>query len=514
MRRIVTSLAGLWLVVGGATATAADSPITPKTVEQVLPLVKQYCGACHAVPRPDVQIKSNWPALVRIMVEITQTRTGRAQLSEQQMHDIIAFYYGSAPEQLPMLPATPDLADRRAFTARNIGALSKLPFVTNVNAGRVTHHEGPELLVCDGEARQVLLLQHRRGTWKEKRVADVEVPAHTQLVDMDADGDNDILVADLGQLPPLDAPVGKVLLLRQVAPGKFSKELLLEGLGRVSDARAVDLDGDGDLDIAVAVFGGGDKGELFWLENHGEPGAPAYRKHGLLNLSGAVSVVPADLNGDARMDLVTLIAQEHEMIVAFMNLGGGKFEQGTIARAPHPMYGSTSLGAVDLDHDGDVDLLFTNGDAFDAQTDPKPYHGVQWLENKGALKFEYHDVGRFYGAATAAAGDLDADGDVDIVAGSWVSYWTEPGRHAVVWFENDGKQVFTPHGLVNRPVGIASLQLADLNGDGALDIVAGAIRMDLLLTGMGSSYRASRLFPPGDGSPHPRIVVLEQTRRR
>jgi hypothetical protein len=499
------------LIAGSA---AGQTPVTPKSVEQVLPLVNRYCGACHAVPRPDVQVKANWPTLVRIMVEITQKRTGRAQLTEEQMHDIIAFYYGSAPEQLPKLPVTPDLPASRAFTASTIGARSRLPFVTHVNAGRVTGGD-VELLVCDGEARTVLLLQRHRGAWKETRLADVDVPAHTQLVDMDADGDHDVLVADLGQLPPLDAPVGKVWWLRQIAPGKFAKELVLEGLGRVSDARAVDLDGDEDLDIVVAVFGGGDQGEIFWLENDAAPGQPAhYQRHPLLNLSGAVSIVPADLNGDGRMDLVTLIAQEHEMIVAFTNLGGGKFEQGTIARAPHPMYGSTSLATVDLDRDGDVDLLFTNGDAFDAQTDPKPYHGVQWLENKGGLKFEYRDVGRFYGAATAAAGDLDADGDLDIVAGSWVSYWNEPGRHAVVWFENDGKQIFTPHGLIDRPAGVASLQLADLDGDGALDIVAGAIRMDLLLTGMGSSYRASRLFPPADGSSHSRIVVLEKARRR
>ena len=202
------------------------------------------------------------------------------------------------------------------------------------------------------------------------------------------------------------------------------------------------------------------------------------------------------------------------MVLAFVNRGGGEFGSGTIARAPHPMYGSTSLTTADIDRDGDVDILFTNGDAFDAQTDPKPYHGVQWLENQGDFKFQYHAVGRFYGASTAAAGDLDGDGDIDIVAGSWVSDWNDTGRHAVVWYENDGKQNFRAQGVTSRPAGVSSLKLMDVNGDGALDIVAGAIRMDLLLAKIGSSYRASRLFPAAEpGARLPRVIVLENPRR-
>lgn len=495
----------------GQHTTGQDATATSRTAEQILPLVQSYCGACHAVPRPDVLPRRAWPATVRVMVEIMQARTGRAHLTETQMNDLIAFYYGNAPEELPPLPYDATWPAERGFVARAIGAGSPLPFVTHLDAVRLTGAKGVELLACDGETRRLLLLGQRRGQWRETALAEADVPVHTQVIDFDGDRDADVLLADLGQFPPLDAPVGKVWLLRQVAPGRFERELLQERLGRVSDARAVDLDGDGDLDIAVAVFGGGDKGEVFWLEQGGDATAPGgWRKHALFDLSGAITVAPADLDGDGRMDLLSLVAQEHEMILAFLNQGDGRFERATLARGPHPMYGSTSLTPVDLDRDGDVDVLFTNGDAFDAQTDPKPYHGVQWLENRGGLRFEYHAIGRFYGAATAAAGDLDGDGDLDVVAGSWVNHWTDAARHAVVWYENDGRQNFTAHGLATRPAGVASLQLADVTGDGAPDIVVGAIRMDLLLTRMGASYRASRWFPPAQpGEKLPRVVVLE-----
>jgi hypothetical protein len=514
--RLLQAFAILAAFMPSALVNSQSAPPSERTPDQVMPLVNSYCGACHAVPRPDVLAKRHWPAVIRNMVGIMQRRSGRAHITEQGMQDIIALYYGSAPEELPALPILEEKDSDRKFVRRDLGALSALPTITHVNVANLTRAKTPDLLVCDAEARKLLLMRSVRGTWREQLVGDMEVPVHTQVVDIDGDGDSDILAADLGQFPPLDAPVGKVWIFRQGPAGKFTRELVIDQLGRVSDARALDLDGDGDLDIAVAVFGGGDVGEVFWLENQGRGfTAKTLRKHALMQLSGAITVSPADLDGDGKVDLTVLVAQEHERVVAFVNRGAGEFELQVITRGPHPMYGSTSLTTVDLDRDGDVDVLFTNGDAFDAQTDPKPYHGVQWLENKGGLQFEFHDIGRFYGAATAQAGDIDGDGDLDVVAGSWVNYWTEPGRHALVWYENDGKQVFTAHGIATRPAGIASLQLVDVDGDGALDIVAGAIRMDLMLAKAGSEYRAGRLFPPADGSPTlPRVILFENHRRR
>jgi hypothetical protein len=492
-----------------AQSAIAQSEPAGKTAQQVLPLVNQYCGACHAAPRPDVLPKRSWPAVIKTMAQIAQDRWGRAGLSAQQLKDITAFYYGSSPQELPTLPFFEGTSN--AFSSTSVGASSRLPYITNINAAKLTPGADVELLVSDGDAKKVFLLTRQGRQWKEEAIAEIEIPVHTQVVDFDSDGDLDVLVADLGQFPPLASLTGKLFLLRQVARGEFTKELIQENLGRVSDARALDLDADGDLDLAVAVFGGGDVGEVFWLENTGaKSSAQRYEKHQLLELSGAVNLSPADLNGDGKIDLATLIAQEHEMVVALINSGGGVFEKTMLARAPHPMYGSTSMSIVDLDGDQDADILFTNGDAFDAQTDPKPYHGVQWLENTGQLNFAFHEIGRFYGAAAAAAADMDRDGDVDVVASSWINFWADDRRQTLVWYENDGEQRFTAHPIATRPAGLTTLQLLDVTGDGALDIVAGALRMDLLLGKLGYEYKASRLFPASSpDQTHPRVVVFE-----
>ena len=161
--------------------------------------------------------------------------------------------------------------------------------------------------MCDGEQGKLQLLEQSGKKWKEKTLADIAIPIHTQVIDFDADGDLDIVVADLGLMPPVGALGGKVYLLRQDPSGAFSRELLQGDLHRVADARAIDLDADGDLDIAVAEFGGSDAGLVFWLENKG---AGKFERKLLLKASGALNVSPMDVDGDGRQDLVSLIAQD------------------------------------------------------------------------------------------------------------------------------------------------------------------------------------------------------------
>src|SRR5690606_7767620 len=279
--------------------------------------------------------------------------------------------------RLPYLEPSPSPLRFRAST---IGASSQTPLVTYVTAG--PGGTPTDLLVSDAGRRGLLRLWRQDGQWYEHALADLVAPAHAQVVDLDGDGLLDVVVAEMGEMAPTGEPVGKVVLLLGEPDGSFLRRDLVEGLGRVTGVRAADLDGDGDMDLAVAVFGTNNIGAIFWMENRG---GAMYRQP-LSPLAGALGMDAVDLDGDGLLDLVTLVAQEHEMVLVFRNLGGGRFEQLELARAPHPMFGSTSLRPVDLDQDGDIDLLFTNGDAFDLQTDPKPYHGVQWLENLGDMQ--------------------------------------------------------------------------------------------------------------------------------
>ncbi len=422
--------------------------------------------------------KHSWPKVVQVMADLSAERMGQEFIPADAVRHITAYFYGSSPERLPLLPYTKDPDDTMRFRSTGLGERSSTPMVIDIVPADLGEHHGKGLLICDAESNQVRLLARTADAWHETLLAEVSVPSRTEVVDLDKDGDKDIVVAALGVLPPSDQLAGKVLLLRQNDDGELEQEILLEGIGRTTDARAIDVDNDDDFDLVVAVFGGGTVGEIAWLEN---TGSGEYVKHVLVSASGALNVSPVDLDADGRMDFVSLIAQEYESVMAFMNRGQGNFEQVLLARAPHPMYGFTGMKLADLDTDGDTDILMTNGDALDTQPDPKPYHGVQWLENQGSLQFEFHDIGRFYGAATAAAGDIDGDGDLDVLAGSWLNFWDDPRRQSLVWFENDGKKGFSRRNILNRPAGIVSLALEDVTGDDQVDIVAGVLRLDLMM---------------------------------
>ncbi len=134
---------------------------------------------------------------------------------------------------------------------------------------------------------------------------------------------------------------------------------------------------------------------------------------------GAVHVPPVDLNGDGHLDFVALISQDHEVVEAFLNDGSGNFNHEVIWAAPDPAYGSSGIQLVDLDKDGDLDVLYTNGDSFDRG--PKPHHSVQWLENQGSFPYKHHHLCEMPGVLNAKAGDFDGDGDLDIVAASLLS---------------------------------------------------------------------------------------------
>src|SRR5207237_8018061 len=125
---------------------------------------------------------------------------------------------------------------------------------------------------------------------------------------------------------------------------------------------------------------------------------PVFAPRVLDNRHGATHVPVADLNGDGKPDFVALMSQEHETVVAFLNEGGGRFRKETIYTAPHPSFGSSGIQLVDLDGDGDLDVLYTNGDSLDAPYLLKPYHGVQWLENTGSFPFTHHRLADVYAA--------------------------------------------------------------------------------------------------------------------
>ncbi len=178
------------------------------------------------------------------------------------------------------------------------------------------------------------------------------------------------------------------------------------------------------------------------------------------------------------MDIITLISQQWEEIYLFINDGKGQFNSILINGITNPDFGSSSIYLSDFDQDKDIDILYTNGDAFDYRPPvPRPWHGVNWVENKGNNRFEYHRIANFGGAFNARPIDIDSDGDKDIFVVSTFNQWDIPESQSFIWLENDGNMNFERHDIANNPTHILPLEMGDFNNDGQIDFVTGGMHV-------------------------------------
>lgn len=360
------------------------------------------------------------------------------------------------------------------FDPRHVGpavASDDRPLVANVTIVDLDRDGRADLLAADAAANRVVWLQQGADAeFTERELAVVPGPAHVSAVDLDRDGDLDVLVASLGVLFPNNAPIGAVIVLENTGRQQFTSRVLVDKIARVSDVEAGDLDGDGDLDLAVAQFGY-DQGETRWLENQGDW---RFASHIIHSLSGGINAVVADADADGDLDIVSLISQEWEEIYVLTNDGRGAFTPVRVFGAANEDFGSSWITVVDLDRDGDVDILYSNGDAFDyAPPKGRNWNGVQWLENTGSLRFEYHRIADYPGASSPQAADLDGDNDLDIVVVSAYNDWAKPTSQSLVWLQNDGRMSFTMRDLANSPTHLLTLAVGDLNADGRPDLATG-----------------------------------------
>lgn len=406
------------------------------------------------------------PPLIRaIALRVKDTAPG--------LFGALVFVLVGCSRDLPS-PAKPTLIEELdRFTPVPIGApYEEVPWISHVNIVDLDRDGRPDVLACDDKALSVVWLrQTEPGKFEEQALAtDLPAPVHVEAVDLDGDGDLDLLVSCMGEVFPNNDKIGSVVILENDGNQRFTKHVIIDQVMRVTDVRAGDFNADGRLDLAVAQFGY-DQGEIRWMENLGNW---KFKSHNLLNLSGTINVCVADMNGDGSPDITALVSQNWEEVHLFENDGHGSFSNKIIFGSTNEDYGSSGISLSDVNGDGRPDVLYTNGDGF-AYADPgkRPWHGVQWLENRGNGFFKFHRVGNLPGAYSPVGVDLNNDGAIDIVCTSGFNDWENSKAVSIMAFMNDGNMNFTPHVLAYTPIQLISCAVADMDGSGQPSLVTG-----------------------------------------
>lgn len=256
--------------------------------------------------------------------------------------------------------------------------------------------------------------------------------------DLDGDGVPEVIAPNKGaQIPgPEDFAVSNPVSIFKVSGDPLNGDNWQEiELGRYSipqNSEPVDLDGDGDIDIVIGTRG---EERLVWFENPGD-GSLNFIEHAI-GINGArmagFNLEYADLNGDGRLDIIgagvgpvgnglVWIEQPARKGDAWNARFIGSFAPDSI----------TGLEIADIDGDGHIDVFvgsYSRGeresdDANAQLTDPLGRLG--WFQNPGVTGASRtrHDVSRRKRGMfdKFIAHDMDGDGDVDFVGTRGNSY--------------------------------------------------------------------------------------------
>ncbi|WDQ17977.1 FG-GAP repeat domain-containing protein [Rhodopirellula sp. P2] len=469
-----TVLCVLCVAVAGCHRGETESSPSANAAPTSVNAITAFCADCHSLPNPASFEKARWQEEVEQGIRIYR-QSGRRDLIIPDLDATVAFFRVDAPDQI-VIPQPVRVPNDRFVEQQIPWPSENKP--ASISSIRVLsgEDERPRFLLSDMWTGALTLAEVTEQGFQVTELGSVSHPAHIEPVDWDQDDFPDYLVADLGTLNPQSEHQGSVWLLRGQPNGPPQRQALKLGLSRVADARTIDSNHDGKLDLLVADFGLHFVGSIHLATNQGlREGTPELDWKVVDPRPGTISLPTIDFDQDGRTDFFALITQHYETVELHRNRGDGKFEKNVVFHAQDPASGSSSIELIDFDQDGDIDVLYTNGDTFDDGL-AKPNHGIKWLENEGSFPFTVHDVAVMPGCYRAVSGDIDGDGDTDIAAVAYladeeVAKYPADSFDGVAWFEQNDDGTFTRHSLRKNTCEAATCVLIDWDSDGDLDLL-------------------------------------------
>ncbi len=277
-----------------------------------------------------------------------------------------------------------------------------------------------------------------------------------EFSDIDNDGDLDMVTAGY------DGTRGKATIRKNNGDGTFGAAVHYSTEGRMSYAiKFADIDGDGDLDMVTAGY---DivSGKATIRKNNGDGTFGAAVQY-YTEDSKSSALQLADIDGDGDLDMVTA-GYDFGSGKATIRKNNGDGTFGTAVQYSTEGSKSLALQLADIDGDGDLDMVTTGHD---------PGSGIVTIrKNNGDGTFgatvQYSAEGEKSHALQLS--DIDGDGDLDMVTSGYL--WAGANHGSTTIRMNHGDGSFGAATLYSTDGDQSyALQLADIDGDGDLDMV-------------------------------------------
>jgi hypothetical protein len=287
------------------------------------------------------------------------------------------------------------------------------------------------------------LVWYENPTWRKRVIArGLRFSTDIETVDMDGDGDNDVVVLT----------EKRVLWFRN--PNWESATVDHEEL---HDIEVADFDGDGDMDIAgrnQSAFGG--RGDRLLIYYQGHDGI--WRKTAVPCPDGE-GLKAADLDGDGLPDLV--VNGRWFKNTGAMEASGWNEK----LYAPTWDWPHTAVAIGDMNGDGRPDIILTPSEKVGS------YYRISWFEAPPDFEGHWreHIIDEEVEAVhhSAEVGDMDDDGDIDIVTAE-MHQGVDPDEVKI--YMNGGAGVRWTKRVVSEK-GSHNLKVADIDGDGDMDMM-------------------------------------------
>ncbi len=275
--------------------------------------------------------------------------------------------------------------------------------------------------------------------------------------DLDNDGDTDIVVAlaDPGAIGWLRSDGGST--------PSFDWTVLQTGLDAVLAVHVADINRDGWTDIVAAE---NDSGVIFVMLSD-QQASPTFLRLDVDTAPGAGrawDVTTADFDSDGHLDIATISDGE----VRWLRNDGQQPVPGFVAAVIETVDGGRSVTGVDLDRDGDADILATS----------RSDNSVRWYDNMDGTFVSRLIDSDAPGAWACSAGYFDGDGFIDVIA-------TVADVDEVRRYSSDGGSppVFVECEVVPGILSARDVIGAEFVGGGAQEFVASAPTDDQLWFG-------------------------------